>query len=369
MILRDVSFLQLKKECKNKQIICVGCGNLFLNLLNFGDKDLVSKITCVSDNFPKENIKKVGNKEVRVIKTSDITKELLSNKVILITVMEVKSVYLQLSNMLKDIDIVCYIYTLISLHTDSYTYIPKIGENKIPKKIHYCWFGKKEIPYQNRVWMESWEKMCPDYKIIEWNEHNYDITKNRYMKQAYEERKWGFVSDYARLDIIYNYGGIYLDTDVELYNNFDKLLSENAFVGFQRNFYVNLGLGFGAEEKNEIIKELRDMYNERSFFKEDDTYNLLTCTDYQTKDLLKYGLKCNNQMQYVNNMIVLPTDVLDPQGYNGGIIRKTVNTIGVHHYDESWVEYDIKKENNFRYNQLNEIRKYIVNSTIAESKE
>ena len=126
----------------------------------------------------------------------------------------------------------------------------------IPKIIHYCWFGNGPIPEKDKKCINSWKKYCSDYKIIQWNEKNYDITKNKYMNQAYQQKKWGFVPDYARLDIIYTYGGIYLDTDVEIIKSFDSLLSNRGFAGFERPDYVNLGLGFGAEAENIIIKKM-----------------------------------------------------------------------------------------------------------------
>ena len=133
------------------------------------------------------------------------------------------------------------------------------------KKIHYCWFGGTEIPDKYKSWMESWERFCPDYEIIQWNEDNYDVSKNKYMFQAYSEKKWAFVPDYARLDIIYNHGGIYLDTDVEIIKNFDDLLYTKGFAGFESNDYVAFGLGFGAMKNLPIIKELRDMYDDIEF--------------------------------------------------------------------------------------------------------
>ena len=103
----------------------------------------------------------------------------------------------------------------------------------IPKVIHYCWFGKNELPEDAKRCIASWKKFCPDYEIIEWNETNYDVRKNKYMSDAYDEKKWAFVSDYARIDIIYNYGGIYLDTDVELLRPLDELLKDKMFCGWE----------------------------------------------------------------------------------------------------------------------------------------
>ena len=136
----------------------------------------------------------------------------------------------------------------------------------IPKKIHYCWFGGNPLPELAQKCIASWKKYCPDYEIIEWNETNYDITKNNYMNQAYENKRWGFVPDYARLDIIYTHGGIYLDTDVELIKPIDELLTLKAFAGVEQNSeYVALGLGFGAEKEHPTIKALRDYYDTLSF--------------------------------------------------------------------------------------------------------
>ncbi|RKW32245.1 MAG: glycosyl transferase, partial [Lachnoanaerobaculum sp.] len=103
----------------------------------------------------------------------------------------------------------------------------------IPKVIHYCWFGGKPLPKIARKCIQSWKRFCPDYEIVEWNEKNYDIHKNSYMEEAYLQKKWGFVPDFARLDIIYQNGGIYLDTDVELIRPLDELLYHRAYMGFE----------------------------------------------------------------------------------------------------------------------------------------
>ena len=123
----------------------------------------------------------------------------------------------------------------------------------IPKVIHYCWFGGNELPELAMKCIDSWKKFCPDYEIKQWNEKNYDLDSSRYIKEAYKNKKWAFVSDYARLDIIYNNGGIYLDTDVELIGKLDEFLDEKCFLAAEREEYVNTGLGFGAEKGNVVI--------------------------------------------------------------------------------------------------------------------
>ena len=183
---------------------------------------------------------------------------------------------------------------------------------KIPKIIHYCWFGGAPIPEKDKACIESWRKFCPDYEIIEWNESNYDITKNRYMKEAYDVKKWGFVPDYARLDIIYTQGGIYLDTDVEIIRNMDPLLEDEAFMGFEDGKFVALGLGFGAAKGNPHIKAMRDVYEGVSFIKPDGSFNTLPSPHYTTDYLLGEGLEterclpANRRYQHLSESLFLP---------------------------------------------------------------
>ena len=150
--------------------------------------------------------------------------------------------------------------------------------NENMEKIHYCWFGGGELPDEYKKYIESWRKCCPDYEIIRWDESNYDVTKNRYMRQAYENKKWAFVSDYARVDIIYHQGGIYLDTDVELVKNFDEFLKWDLFCGFESFDYVAWGVGFGAVKEHEILKDVLNEYEKRSFLKEDGSFDRISMT-------------------------------------------------------------------------------------------
>ena len=158
-----------------------------------------------------------------------------------------------------------------------------MSEQKIPKIIHYCWFGGNPFPELAQKCIASWKKFCPDYEIKEWNESNYDVTKNQYMREAFENKQWAFVSDYARLDIIYENGGIYLDTDVELLKPLDDLLILTGFMGFEENKKLcATGLGFGAVPKLPIIKEMRDDYDNIIFIKEDGSFDQTPCPYFQT---------------------------------------------------------------------------------------
>lgn len=137
----------------------------------------------------------------------------------------------------------------------------------IPKIIHYCWFGGQPKPEMVLKCIESWKKYCPDWEIIEWNESNFDVSQHPYMKEAYERKKWAFVSDVARLLLVYNYGGIYLDTDVELHESLNELLIERAFFVFESDVYINTGVGFGCEKEHKSVETMLHYYDKRNFIK------------------------------------------------------------------------------------------------------
>lgn len=217
----------------------------------------------------------------------------------------------------------------------------------IPKIIHYCWIGSAEKPQSVQYCIDSWKKYCPDYEIIEWNENNYDFTKNQYMREAYEAKKWGFVPDYARLDIIYNHGGIYLDTDVEIIKNFDDLLEKKAFIGFENTgteeLFVNCGQGFGSISKNPLIKEMRDFYDNMHFCEKDGTLNMLPSPHFTTKVLCDNGLVRNDITQNLDNIVVYNSEVLCPKNFTTGDINITKDTYSIHHFTASWLDEKIKK--------------------------
>lgn len=222
----------------------------------------------------------------------------------------------------------------------------------IPKKIHYCWFGNGEKSELVKKCIASWEKFCPDCEIIEWNESNYDVTKNEYMYQAYQAKRWGFVSDYARLDIVYTHGGIYLDTDVELVRNIDILFEENGFIGFeskmksdQTAYTVNTGQGFGAPAEHGIIKKMRDVYDTLSFVLADGTQNLQPCPFYNTAVLVESGgLIPDNTLQVIDGITVYPAEYFCPVNWVNKKCVITDHTYSIHHFNASWLSAEEKRK-------------------------
>ncbi len=208
----------------------------------------------------------------------------------------------------------------------------------IPKKIHYCWFGGNAKPDSVQKCINSWKRFCPDYEIIEWNESNFDIHCMPFVEQAIESKKYAFASDVARLMVVYENGGLYFDTDVEVVRNFDDLLENKAFLGFENNEYVASGLGFGSEADVEFFKRHIDAYRNEVFIKEDGSFNMLGCPRVATKLLVEMGLVQNGQEQLVDGIKIFPTDYFNPYDSITGKLNKTSNTYSIHWYDASWSE-------------------------------
>lgn len=225
----------------------------------------------------------------------------------------------------------------------------------IPKTIHYCWFGHNPKPKLALKCIKSWKKKCPDFQIIEWNEDNFDISAcPLYVRQAYELKKWAFVTDYVRLKVVYDYGGIYLDTDVELLKNLDHLLQNHAYFGFEDGLHIATGLGFGAEKGIGILKELMDDYAEIPFILEDGEYDSTPCPERNTEIFLKHGLIQNDSLQYLDqSILILPSNYLCPIDYQTGQKSVTGNTLSIHWFSASWVT---EKERKRRREKINKAR-------------
>lgn len=208
------------------------------------------------------------------------------------------------------------------------------------KKIHYCWFGGNPLSDIIKKCIESWKKECPDYEIVEWNESNFDIHCCKYVEEAYNNKKWAFVSDYARFQILYKNGGVYVDTDVELIKNIDSL--PNCFVGFESEKLVNSGLIRAAEIGDVICKEMIESYKLDKFVLEDGSFNTKTVCIRETEILQKYGLKLNGKMQVVKGTTIYPTEYFCPKDFSTGKLNITENTYSIHHYDASWYSEEDK---------------------------
>lgn len=342
MQLIDISVLSLDQFngfISNHEFYCFGAGNMGKRwALIFIDKGVGSHCK----GFFENDISKVGrvlnveNYEYTVYSVKEILKN--NNINIIITCMHSEDIIKQLEIIKTDCSI-----RLISLERvadkqlqySSYKCVMKEKENPIiPKKIHYAWFGGK-MPDNLKRNIDGWHKICPEYEIVEWNDSNYDVTKNEYMMEAYDSQIFGFVPDYLRLDVVYQYGGIYLDTDIEIVKNVDDLLYQKCFGCCDSSFVLNLGSGFGAIKGCTIIRELRDYY-ESVHFNTDGILDKTPCNTHSYKVLRKYKYAVNDRYQKIKEMNIYPMIF---QGCNlySHLVRITENTFFIHHGNNSWL--------------------------------
>ena len=215
----------------------------------------------------------------------------------------------------------------------------------IPKIIHYCWFGHNPLPPLAIKCIESWKKFLPDYEIREWNEDNFDVNAIPYSQEAYASKKYAFVSDYARFEILHKYGGLYFDTDVELIKPLDDILVKGPFMGCENEvgregataLAVAPGLGLGVNPGLGLYKEILDLYATLHFMRPDGSLNQKTVVQYTTEILYRYGLRNVNELQQVAGIWIYPKDYFCPISTYDGKLRLTANTVSIHHYAQSWI--------------------------------
>lgn len=194
--------------------------------------------------------------------------------------------------------------------------------------------------------INSWKVYCPEYRIIEWNESNYDLENIiPYVREAIAYKKWAFATDYIRLDLIYKYGGIYLDTDVELQKNLDELLTDNGFLGMEDDNYVNTGLGFGAVAGLELVKFMRDDYITAKFKVSRFSNDTTPCPQRNTLLLKKYGFIPQNNIQTYMGLTIYPREYFSPRSYTTGEITLTHNTYSIHWFSGTWKNDEDENEN------------------------
>lgn len=224
----------------------------------------------------------------------------------------------------------------------------------IPQKIHYCWFGGRPLPESAHKCIASWRKYMPGYEIIEWNERNFDIRCIPYISEAYDVGKYAFVSDYARFKILYEHGGLYFDTDVELIRPIDDIVLCGAFMGFEsdcgdRTGEVNPGLGLGVEAGDHLYGEMLEIYQGLRFKNPDGSLNLITIVKYTTDLLKRHGLENKTGIQRVEGISVYPKEYFNPFDMKEGRPKPTGDTRSIHWYSSSWEPQSKKIKRKFRH--------------------
>lgn len=209
------------------------------------------------------------------------------------------------------------------------------------KVIHYCWFGRGEKPALVQKCIASWKKFCPDYELVEWNEDNFDIQSCKFVSEAYSDRNFAFVSDYVRARALFDRGGIYLDTDVEVLRSFDEFLSEKAFLGFEEGNFVGTCV-MGVEKGSELMQMYLDHYDNSVYFNPDGTKYVDTNVVLLTRLLEEKGLVRNDEKQTVDGITIYPRTYFSPYDYINGINYITEESAAIHHFAQLWLPKNVR---------------------------
>lgn len=339
----DCGRYEFKEKTALKKVFAFGAGK---QLERFVEKNPDISLAGVIDNYRSVKDKELTIREkiIKIVSIEQFIQDYRQDSVVIITCQYYVDIIKQLDSIEQLQGIECYIDQFLQEYTEHFKEYPisKRKKNLIPKKIHFCWFGGNELPEEYKKYIESWKKNCPDYEIIRWDESNYDVTKNQYMKQAYENKQWAFVSDYARIDVVYQHGGIYMDTDVEVLKPLDDFLKWQMFCGFENSTTVNLGIMYGAVRGSVILKDILNEYENRNFVLEDGRYDLTACPVLHTSIMKKYGFHMNGEPQIIGETALYSKEFFAPFSHLKGFGRITENTHSIHHYAASWVGNDIK---------------------------
>ena len=233
----------------------------------------------------------------------------------------------------------------------------------IPHIIHYCWFGHKDIPPLAQKCIASWRNYFPDYEIKEWNEDNFDINQIPYTQQAYNCKKYAFVSDYARFKILYEHGGIYFDTDVEVIKPMDDIIEKAPYMGVETEEYsfnkinttctVNPGLGFAGPPHHPFFKDMMDLYKMLDIEKDKKDYALKTITQYTSEMLQRKGwIPQKGVITKIDDITIFPKQYFNPFSSKTGSFEITDSTYSIHHYASSWLTSRQKLINKNKYVSL-----------------
>lgn len=345
------AFAQRVRE-SGKKIIVYGAGVIGEAIAPYWlqEYELDDAVLCYVDADIRKQGRSVqlGSRSVS-IESLSVLEERQGTYILLITVSAFEPVAKSLERIPGTEDADAYFLPIMLLELahrpKSGSVVPASDMPLIPKKLHYTWFSGEPLPENLQRCLNTWKRFCPDYEIIRWDTGNYDVTKYEYTRQAYERKKWGFIADLARLDIIYQNGGIYLDADVELLRGLDSLLCQPAFCSTEKWGIVS-GAVFGAQAGNPVIKTMLDYRKQLSFLNPDGSPNLTSSGTYDTLPLIKRGLKVNGETQLIANgqMTVYSSDFFQPYDYTSGETRITQNTFCIHHFDGGWLtEGEAKK--------------------------
>ena len=347
---------------KTKDIICWGSGKHFRNITwpFLCRSGLIKNLRGFVGSSDREKVE-VSGRFFDVIGKENLSQMDGDKTIILITVAGYEEILSQLGadSRLSGFEAVPSIY-LESLYEDMLLLSakkPPLNYRKhdkpvIPKIIHAIWFSGDPLPELYKACLESWKKYAPDYEIKIWNSNTYKPQRCLFFEQAMEHGNWAFASDYARADLLYRYGGIYMDLDVEMLRPIDDLLYNDAYMSFESLDRIECGSGMGARQGHPIIGEICKSYENRPYLKEDGTWDNSTCPVRYTQIIEKHGLIKDGGFQQVEDITVYPFEVLTGKSFDTGIIYNTEHSYTVHHHNGSWIPDPARRAMCGRYEHI-----------------
>lgn len=344
MVFRESSFHEFSEYIKRteKKVICYGAGMLPRYIEPFlHNQGLASHISLFIDRdlCKRGRTLQYAGRDLRIEAPEYLEKLDAERYVILITAEKYREIQKNLANIGFSSQWECYAYPVLNLDYFQRIERENIFSNapsQMPKAIHYTWFGGREKSELQKKCIESWHICCPDFEIQEWNEGNYDIHKNQYMEQAYENHKWAYVSDYARLDILHQHGGIYLDTDVELFGSLSPLLNTRAFICFGEWPVPNSGAGMGSIKGEELLKELMATREKIPFIQDGGQLDPCTNSNYEMQVLMRRQFHMDATFQQKNGIALYPPDIIAPMSLVGERAFVTERSLGIHYCLNTW---------------------------------
>lgn len=366
----NTTYEDFVNRTKEKSIVQFGASSAwhyFFKTFPTIDEDVLERTICVVDNSMEKQGHSfaISDKTYSVIRPEDMVKE--SDYVILIVVSLAyqEKICEQLKTMNLPEEMECYSLPLMT-YSDRRSdnscvdiYFQNHKEKKLPAKIHSFWFSGDEKPDLYKRCIESWHKYCPDFEIAEWNADNYDVTKNQYMQEAFEHKKWAFVSDFARLDLLNQFGGIYMDMDVELLAPIDSLLYADSFFCRQEDGLLELGSGFGVQAGDPLIQVMLRTYTGRKLIKPDGELDKTPQPEWLSNVLAENGFyKCYDS-QIIGDRLILSNDYITCA--TGADPTQTAR-VGVHWHNGGWLDEKQKKLIKDSFHAREELlRKYFIN--------
>lgn len=369
MQLKTGSFIAMAEDIirKNSKIVIWGAGVIgsVITPEILAANGIDSYVECYIDNDRTRwgTDMELGGRTVKIF-SPDRLKIMERNTVVLMTISRYYDALEQLRLMECTGEMSCYIIPMMCIRN----FCGNTGKGAlimtskpvIPKVLHYMWLGNRPMPEKLEKCVESWKTFCPDYEIVRWDETNYDVHKNAFVAEAYDNGRYGFVPDFARLDILHQYGGIYMDTDVEVVRSLDELLYQRAFCGVEKWQVLNFGGCCGAVKGHAGLEPFLERWSERRILREDGTLDSLSSGLIDTEIALQAGYQMNGENQNVLGINIYTFDYFHPYDYMSGMMHRTAHTFSIHHFNGGWLDEGARASNRKTTQMYEELTRHAI---------